>query len=511
MVDINAVLPMLAMKDGADIKHILKNVLLMDLGRQVLPAVLKACGNVWTAWRSSKPELYATVDPNAKESSILLHRHYDKDHGNEAFDALSWRLCQLSQTKHMKVSSNGVFVIANHDAIYVEDDIYAQQKSVSFDDKNDVKEACIEVYSKSADLMVLKKYLSELEHSYVLYRDNQLGNKLYYFDEIPQQLPMSHEGDPRYDMLAKTMTFTKTEMNTNKSMSNMYGGSLEVVRKRVHFFLNNKKWYADKGIAHTLGILLFGKHGCGKTSICKALSKDTNRHVFNIRLSEATTVSQINALFFSERVSTVCDGATETYNIPIDKRLIVMEDIDCLSDIVMERKAADPDPEPSDTAPDKAVPDATGIEPAMFSYDSCFCDLASVPTVNGKEKKKAPINHSEKLTLGYLLNVLDGVLETPGRIIVMTSNHPDKLDKALVRPGRIDVKVLFDKSSVHDIHEMIERICDRTCDVRLLSGVPDRYWTPAEVTAKIFENIEDVHAIVAALSQRTSDAPIYTP
>jgi hypothetical protein len=37
-----------------------------------------------------------------------------------------------------------------------------------------------------------------------------------------------------------------------------------------------------------------------------------------------------------------------------------------------------------------------------------------------------------------LLNVLDGVVDTPGRIVVMTSNHPDKLDPALIRPGRIN-------------------------------------------------------------------------
>ena len=39
--------------------------------------------------------------------------------------------------------------------------------------------------------------------------------------------------------------------------------------------------------------------------------------------------------------------------------------------------------------------------------------------------------------------VLDGVVDSPGRIIVMTSNHPEKLDPALIRPGRIDRKIEF--------------------------------------------------------------------
>lgn len=37
-----------------------------------------------------------------------------------------------------------------------------------------------------------------------------------------------------------------------------------------------------------------------------------------------------------------------------------------------------------------------------------------------------------------LLNVLDGVVDSPGRIVIMTTNFPDALDAALIRPGRVD-------------------------------------------------------------------------
>merc|ERR1711953_923083 len=49
----------------------------------------------------------------------------------------------------------------------------------------------------------------------------------------------------------------------------------------------------------------------------------------------------------------------------------------------------------------------------------------------------------DKLNLSGLLNVLDGVVDTPERILVMTTNHPEMLDPALVRPGRIDKKILL--------------------------------------------------------------------
>lgn len=43
-----------------------------------------------------------------------------------------------------------------------------------------------------------------------------------------------------------------------------------------------------------------------------------------------------------------------------------------------------------------------------------------------------------------LLNVLDGVVDTPGRIVIMTTNQVDVLDPALIRPGRIDKTILLD-------------------------------------------------------------------
>merc|ERR1719198_359942 len=44
----------------------------------------------------------------------------------------------------------------------------------------------------------------------------------------------------------------------------------------------------------------------------------------------------------------------------------------------------------------------------------------------------------DELNLAGLLNVLDGVVDTPGRLLILTSNHPEALDPALIRPGRID-------------------------------------------------------------------------
>ncbi|KAK5691749.1 hypothetical protein LTR17_025590 [Elasticomyces elasticus] len=69
-----------------------------------------------------------------------------------------------------------------------------------------------------------------------------------------------------------------------------------------------------------------------------------------------------------------------------------------------------------------------------------------------KKKKRAPMpnpfgfpvnEEPEGVTLSGLLNVIDGVRAAEGRLLIMTSNHPNTLDEALIRRGRIDQKIHF--------------------------------------------------------------------
>lgn len=70
------------------------------------------------------------------------------------------------------------------------------------------------------------------------------------------------------------------------------------------------------------------------------------------------------------------------------------------------------------------------------------------------EAEKLKINESayqglNRLTFSGLLNAIDGVTSTEGRIVFMTTNYVDRLDPALIRPGRVDLKQYIGYSS-HD-------------------------------------------------------------
>lgn len=63
-----------------------------------------------------------------------------------------------------------------------------------------------------------------------------------------------------------------------------------------------------------------------------------------------------------------------------------------------------------------------------------------------------------RLSLSALLNVIDGVASQEGRILIMTTNHIEKLDEALIRPGRVDMMVKFNLASTQQLIQIFEGI-----------------------------------------------------
>lgn len=53
--------------------------------------------------------------------------------------------------------------------------------------------------------------------------------------------------------------------------------------------------------------------------------------------------------------------------------------------------------------------------------------------------KREATNDNYRITFSGLLNCLDGVASTEERIVFMTTNHIERLDPALIRPGRVDI------------------------------------------------------------------------
>jgi len=100
------------------------------------------------------------------------------------------------------------------------------------------------------------------------------------------------------------------------------------------------------------------------------------------------------------------------------------------------------------------------------------------------EKKKSLFEDEDKLDLAGLLNVLDGVVDSPNRIVIMTTNHPEKLDPALVRPGRINKKMLLGYLQLAEAALMVEHYFGQMSTSqreRLNERFAPNSFTPAQV------------------------------
>ncbi|KAA8892929.1 P-loop containing nucleoside triphosphate hydrolase protein [Sphaerosporella brunnea] len=61
------------------------------------------------------------------------------------------------------------------------------------------------------------------------------------------------------------------------------------------------------------------------------------------------------------------------------------------------------------------------------------------------------------VTFSGLLNALDGAASGEDRVIFLTTNHEDRLDEALLRPGRVDLKVEIGFATLEVVDGMWER------------------------------------------------------
>jgi SpoVK/Ycf46/Vps4 family AAA+-type ATPase len=347
--------------------------------------------------------------------------------------------------------------------------------------------------------------LNKISYEYELKLKNKLGDHIYYFNQHPMNLPKDSTGKKDYSKLPSTTIFTMKKFQTNRKFSNLFGPEIDIVKKRVEFFIKNKKWYDEKGIPYTIGLLLSGQAGAGKTSSVKCLANETNRHIININLNNDITKTQFENLFFNEVLSVLntTTGQTEKYSIPLDQRIYVLEDIDCQSDLVMERSL-------KGEIEKKEEPKAT--LPQSIKTNPNKPDTYNNPTPVG----------SERLDLSFLLNILDGVLEIPGRIVIMTSNYIDKLDHALIRPGRIDIIANFKRCVNKTLIEMIEFFYDLSLsekDKNRLLVLKEYIVSPAEMGKVMFENFDNYRNTIETLEkicegikkQEEQTKIIYTP
>jgi len=150
------------------------------------------------------------------------------------------------------------------------------------------------------------------------------------------------------------------------------------------FAPRSRAWYSARGIPYRKGYLLYGPPGTGKSSLCLSIAGHFDQEIYVLNVSDVDAKS-LGALFADLPPSCV----------------LLLEDVDAVG-VTQSRQAQT---------------ETSQVKPSLA------------------EAAKS------KLSLSDLLNAFDGVSPHEGRLLLMTTNHIELLDVALIRPGRADKKV----------------------------------------------------------------------
>lgn len=206
----------------------------------------------------------------------------------------------------------------------------------------------------------------------------------------------------------------------------------------LDLFVRRKDFYKKVGKAWKRGYLLYGPPGTGKSSLIAAMANYLKFDIYDLQLTNVRDDSSLK------------DILLDTSN----RSILVIEDIDC--SILPERK--------------------------------------------GPTSPNEPRLNDPKFSLSGLLNFIDGLWSCCGdeRIIIFTTNHKDRLDPALLRPGRMDMHIHMSYLTIDGFRTLAANYLD----------IHDHHWrfreikelikcqkvTPAEVAEELMksDNVEVV-------------------
>ncbi|CAH8381486.1 unnamed protein product [Eruca vesicaria subsp. sativa] len=222
-------------------------------------------------------------------------------------------------------------------------------------------------------------------------------------------------------------------------------------------FIRRKDYYKKVGKAWKRGYLLYGPPGTGKSSLVAAMANYLKFDVYDLQLSSVMRDSDLRRLLLATR----------------NRSILVVEDIDC------------------------AVPNR--LEQQQLG-EGKNCDDSQAP-----------------LTLSGLLNFIDGLWSSCGdeRIIIFTTNHKDRLDPALLRPGRMDMHIYMGHCSFQGFKTLASNylgLNDTTMPHRLFPEIErlidGGVITPAQVAEELMKS-EDadmaLEGLVNVLEKMRSD------
>ena len=231
------------------------------------------------------------------------------------------------------------------------------------------------------------------------------------------------------------------------------------IQRDIAEFLQSKsrRWYYNRGIPYRRGYLLHGAPGTGKTSLSLALAGHFRLTIHFILLSDPTLTD---------------DYLIRLFQALPDPCMVLLEDIDATS--IVRRRTS---------------------------------------TISGG--KRSP-EEGQGISLSGLLNAVDGVASAEGVVLVMSTNYPEKLDDALIRDGRIDLKIEFTLPRKEELKRLFIRMYSSSFKTAVpaeldemaeafATRLPEQTFSAAEIQGFLLDRKNDAQHALAAVRQWAED------
>jgi hypothetical protein len=372
--------------------------------------------------------------------------------------------------------------------VYIEDNNGDSDKMIEICGK--VETIRLEIHSYTIPVHELTKVVDEITRTYIEKQEDKRRDKVFIY-ALHGNIDMNtnNHGDSEDNICTVWM---ERPFRSTRKFENLYFTGKDALIRKIEFFENNREWYEKEGHPYTLGIGLSGPPGTGKTSIIKSIAnhfKQKKRHLIQIPLNRITSEEDFYKYYFES-----------TYNrnnkhgsIDFSKKIIVLEDLDCMSDLILDRQ--------------HKTTESTETKSSSKNEDfHMFENLVNVVSTvkDGKSSQNNYFSTKEnKLTLSFILNILDGLDENDGRILIVTSNYFDQIDKALVRPGRIDIKLEMTNATIETINELYNHYYHEDIPEEYKSRINDYVMSPAEIV-NIYRTTETSTEFLNVLIEKCS-------
>lgn len=306
-------------------------------------------------------------------------------------------------------------------------------------------------------------------------------NDIYEAYAYITQLMENHKNENNANRKQRLLEMDKDNLrwisclSNKKTFDSLFYDEKDALLNILHKFKNGNMYPKTISMDNKLGILLYGPPGTGKTGTITAIANLLKRDVIIINFSEIKTCKELDKILDSNRFKSY---------------IYIFDEFDHILDALV----CDVNSEKKETISSKNECINWG-ELLACSQGEERNKILEMIRENKKVKQDAPIN------LAYLLSKLDGLEDNDGRMIIATTNNPDKINPVLLRPGRFDLKLCLGNCSTKMYEDILGNFFELSLDQRKeidWSVLPVKAHSPLNVINAALQN-QDLQKTIKAL------------